>query len=340
MSKLKIVLLTLCFHIPLCYINIKEVLNFRALAQEKSIPIGQWSDLSFMFYSIFIVAALKRVLYFFTKDFSERRIAVKNHPDHDARVAKVMCTQFQAIFYTLTSIFAFYMYWGHPNLYNWVSGPASTGGMFYNWPYIQFPYQKEFIMLQLGYHMHNFLELFVEKRHTSQFVQFFIHHLLTITEIMWSYYTNNYGAAIIVLLVHDVCDIPLNLAKLMRDLDLMSTHIKILDCVFLCIPLSWLYFRIIVPFMTYLPTAYDILYTHGKCCVEGIDIMNMGTCCTTLDTELGLSINLTYKLQIGGLLIFVFLNLIWFYQIIACGVNKKMTGEYVSNYEGEKFKKE
>eukprot|EP01006_Ploeotia_vitrea_P052569 TRINITY_DN67704_c6_g2_i2.p1 TRINITY_DN67704_c6_g2~~TRINITY_DN67704_c6_g2_i2.p1 ORF type:complete len:237 (-),score=133.03 TRINITY_DN67704_c6_g2_i2:72-782(-) len=72
---------------------------------------------------------------------------------------------------------------------------------------------RYYYLLQLGYYFHLVIAQLVEER-KKDFWEMFVHHLATITLVLFSYLTNFVRIGTLVLLVHDISDPIMEAAKL------------------------------------------------------------------------------------------------------------------------------
>ena len=95
-------------------------------------------------------------------------------------------------------------------------------------------------MIQMGHHLHNLVAHSLFNLSHKEYIEMTLHHLSTIAVMLYSYYTNCYDIGVTILLLHDIGDVFLNLAKSWRDLRInKSFEIPI----FLCLMVSWIYPR-------------------------------------------------------------------------------------------------
>jgi ceramide synthetase len=81
-------------------------------------------------------------------------------------------------------------------------------------PLVEVPtYLKEMYCVQLGFHLYSFTYQIIMKSSDKKFMEYLLHHGLTILLITYSYCTNFINNGSIVLLVHDISDATLVFAR-------------------------------------------------------------------------------------------------------------------------------
>ena len=101
----------------------------------------------------------------------------------------------------------------------WPAGfAADPAATFEHYPDVpRVPHLREFYMFELGYYLHAFVAT-LKQQHRPNYVEMTVHHVITIDLVVYSYFVNNvlrYGT--LVFWVHDVCDVPVCLTRLLLD---------------------------------------------------------------------------------------------------------------------------
>lgn len=123
------------------------------------------------------------------------------------------------IWYSISSFLGTYLVWDAPNIPRYFLGsmngpftmrdfPAATG----------IPYLTFYYMLQMGSRNYSMIRTIVKERHEDKFHEMFLHHLLTLFLMLFSYFTNTYNVAVIVLLIHDWGDWVHKISHVWKDL--------------------------------------------------------------------------------------------------------------------------
>ncbi|KAI0796838.1 longevity assurance proteins LAG1/LAC1 [Abortiporus biennis] len=153
------------------------------------------------------------------------------------------------IYYTYQFLFGIYI---HHNLPTSVLNPVDV---WLNYPHIPLAGPlKYYYLTQNAFYMHQILILNAEARRKDHW-QMMTHHLITVPLMLSSYYYNYTRVGCLIMMLMDMCDIFLPLAKMLRYLSLST----LCDITFGCFLLSWLVTRhflfVIVIKSTYLDTA-------------------------------------------------------------------------------------
>jgi len=122
-----------------------------------------------------------------------------------------------------------------------------TTAVFANFPDVpNVRYLREFYMFELGYYLHALIAT-LKQQNRPNYVEMVIHHVMTIDLIIYSYFLNGlylYGTEI--FWVHDICDVPVCLTRLLLDLNsIIPTAIS-----YFILMTFWAVFRLFVlPFI-------------------------------------------------------------------------------------------
>ena len=125
--------------------------------------------------------------------------------------------------------------------------PAMGGGgvssnIHVDFPFQSFeklPYLKEYIMMQLGYHLHSLI-LHVAKPPRNDFMEMLLHHVMTVFLIGLAYFMNYHVYSILVLIAHDIPDVFVCLAKMF--VDTKYTTAALISCTLMVT--SWAHLRL------------------------------------------------------------------------------------------------
>ena len=152
----------------------------------------------------------------------------------------------QFVYYFFIFIYGAYVLFDEPWLYDvnhcWIGYPnfIVTNGIW--WYY----------MLSLGFYWSMTITHFLETRR-KDFYQMFFHHVLTILLLVFSYTCNFTRIGSLIVLVHDVADIPLQISKILIYLEWK----KLCDAVFAFFAILWIITRCgIYPFVI----VYNVLF--------------------------------------------------------------------------------
>jgi len=146
--------------------------------------------------------------------------------------------------------------WFPPSL----GGKGVTATMFDGYPWIEVDESlRNYFMIQLAYHSHSLIYQFTLTRR-GDFLEMFLHHVVTIALITFSYLNNYLPMGCLVFFIHDITDIFAYLMKVAVD----SQHIMLNVVCYYLLVLTWLIGRLtIYPFI--------ILYS---CIIESLVIFD------------------------------------------------------------------
>jgi hypothetical protein len=158
---------------------------------------------------------------------------------------------FGTIVYSTATIFAYYTYWGNANLPAVIGGTGDIRVWWEKAPFMaEMPHIDNYYLIQFGYHVHNLLHQLFWRYKRATYVEMTLHHVIASTLIFFSYYSCMCHIGLFVLMIHDIGDFWLNLAKMMRDMRLGPGWL--LDGAVLILVICWVYPRCIASFFTYI----------------------------------------------------------------------------------------
>jgi len=124
-------------------------------------------------------------------------------------------------------------------------------------------YLKEMYCVQLGYHLYSFTYQLLMKRGDKKFMEYLLHHGLTILLISYSYCTNFINNGSITLLVHDISDAMLVFARSYAYLSFKNE--KLSGITYFSAVFMWIYTRLIVlPIYGIYPVWQILFGIQGK----------------------------------------------------------------------------
>lgn len=271
----------------------------------------------------FVFISKQAFVYYFRGMF-DRHIKKLNYPDHEMKVEKNLDYAYGVFIYTAQTQFAVYNYWGAKEISYLVGGTGDNDAIFGYYPYTTLPNLDAYYQFAQGYHFHNLVQELFFRRHRVTYIEMSLHHIIAQTLIFLSYYTCMTNIGCFVLLLHDVGDIWLNLAKITRDMNLLPSFMLDIIYVFTCF--FWIYPRVVVPMMTYVKIGVMYLLRYDM-------------------TELKLDNQYLGDLGQWGIFIYQWLvqtalcgmNVFWSCMLIEAGVSKFFSkkGKYVNDWEEE-----
>lgn len=131
-------------------------------------------------------------------------------------------------------------------------------------PVVNLPkYLKEMQCVQMGFHLYSFVHQILMKRGDKKFMEFLLHHGMTLILISYSYCTNFIILGSITLLVHDFSDAMLVFARSYAYLSFKNE--KISTATYLSAVLCWMYTRLYAfPAFGIWPTCRVLIDMKGK----------------------------------------------------------------------------
>ncbi len=147
------------------------------------------------------------------------------------------------IYYTCSTITAFLLFKDTDFFPKELGGNVEPVMMYEGTPYTkQYPYAVLFYMVQFGRHLHTLVDYCVYKWRTPKFWEMFLHHSMAVFLIFFSYLFNGLRCGILVLFVHDPCDVFLCLGRLIADFKSHSAVLKYVN--FIGLVVTWVFFRL------------------------------------------------------------------------------------------------
>ena len=339
---------------------ISDMNNTRGL--DNQIILKDFSEVQEMIGLSLVVAILRQINKQMFKSTYDKWFRPYNYKDHDYKIDRMLHYQFSWIQYLLCLVSAFYLYKDHPNIYPQFGGGAdSIFGPIKNWPDSEnvapLPQLKWYFQTNMAVHFHNLVHHMVCYTYIKNYVEMLLHHTITVILFFYSYYTNQFAWAVVVLMSHDIGDLFLSFAKWWRDFwehcfeqsyrnqimeglkaknqDLTETH-KIaisklkhpmhtqLYIVYAALCYFWFYGRIYLPMVTYIPQGAMLWY-------EGF---------TQTYGALGSATYWGFFFLLTCLDFLWLMNLLWFYAIMQAGIEKLYgTGNFTAVHEGETEKR-
>jgi len=140
--------------------------------------------------------------------------AIKSSSAKQQRIktlSKFVCSGWEAIFYTLSASFGLYVL----SQEEWSVWP--TTNIWVGWPMQPFSTLfRSYYLLGLAFYTQALLSLLLFDEPRSDYVEYLLHHVVTVFLIAASFYTRIQRYGLIILLLHDVGDIFMNWAKVFK----------------------------------------------------------------------------------------------------------------------------
>lgn len=123
------------------------------------------------------------------------------------------------------------------------------------WPYYQISDDlKQYYMIQLAHHFYSLVELGTGIGTRADIPEMALHHIATVSAMMFSYFTNQIACGITVLAAHNIGDIWINFAKFSRDLQLVPGMIS--NVIYLVLVFTWSVPRVFMISLCVLPAVF------------------------------------------------------------------------------------
>jgi TLC domain len=183
----------------------------------------------------------------------------------------------------------------------------------------EMPYTITFYMLQFSCHLYSLTEHVIYKLQDPKFWEMFMHHLVAVFLILFSYLSGEVGAGLLVLFTHDSGDVFLDFSRLLNDFKKEKTGIFV-HISWVLFMLDWIFFRLFA-FPKYVVTEalWDMFY--GKGLIIDTPILPL------------------YGYLIAMLCALVFLHFYWFAFILKIAINIVRGKKEFNTYDNKKAKK-
>lgn len=172
------------------------------------------------------------------------------------------------IYYSFTTILSYVLFNDTFFYPKYLGGSAQCSAIYEKTPYVpHIPYAVAFYQMQFGWHLHTLIDHVVYKWKEPKFWEMFLHHSMAVFLIFFSYLCNQVPVGILVLVLHDPCDIGLYLVRLLNDRK-NSNFVFNIMCYIMFVA-SWMYFRLFVfpkcivgqGFESFFDYPVDMMYT-------------------------------------------------------------------------------
>ena len=190
---------------------------------------------------------------------------------------------YRVIFYLGCTIYLFVVLKSSDFLDVMLLGDATFPSFFVNYPCQNLPmYLDGFYVHKMSFYLYELVNTLTVGRHREDFPEYVLHHLMTWALILFSYSMNYIPIGAVILLVHDVSDIPATTLKLVVD----TTSSLVESLVFGWLLISWAYFRlyvfpvriiyrlitecyfVTVPAVNYTPMNMELAFLCGLMCLH------------------------------------------------------------------------
>ena len=209
------------------------------------------------------IQIIKYVFFAVSKSTAYAIVHPKYHSSEGERVYRaqaILKLTFDLIFYSCTTFAAFFLfkdkYWFPKQL----GGAGSADEIFREYP--DYPSDSDpfiletYYMVQLGVYAFKIIESFAIRRKTYRKVyEFLLHHFIAETLIVFSVMSNLLPVGIVILFLHDCCDMTADMVRIYVETKFRKTSISVL--LFILGAGNWFYMRLVVFPLYPLKALYD-----------------------------------------------------------------------------------
>lgn len=224
-------------------------------------PHYKWPELS-DFYITIIFALMSVAINFILNKISWSFFyaVCKEKKDEEIRKAKTLkaCNSFyKSLYFMSAAAWGYYILKDEKYLPRSLLGHGDLSLMNDNYPVHHWPIGLRCYYLgTMGYHVH---QLFQHAMHPmrNDFIEMFLHHVVTLTLYSFSYMTNMTAAGSMIMYLHDWADVFAGLVRCFTE----TTILPISVFAAIGMTLSWFYTRILVfPFIIYYACFHKDIY--------------------------------------------------------------------------------
>ena len=231
-----------------------SVIRFLEDAKKHQIPSNSFEDLILMVVSLFILSILRIGMDRAIRNWIKRRLTkFEGEKLTEFKFEKNVRASVSLVWYTFATLYGYFLLKGHEYLPEQFLGSCSCSQVFEQWPYYKTDGNvRTFYMVMLAHHFYSLVELYWSARRRPDTAEMFLHHIATVSLMLFSYYQNHIPAGLSLLVAHNVGDIMLNFCRIARDLRLavsLYTEALVVITMFLSwfVPRVWLIGTCIVP---------------------------------------------------------------------------------------------
>jgi hypothetical protein len=191
--------------------------------------------------------------------------------ERDQRAQKVVKWIHDAIYYSVSAIFIYSNYRNTPLIGPLLGGNGDSAQLFKNMPNLpdpqEFPYLKEYYLIQMSAHFCTLVEQVLFKRDEAKYYEYFLHHFLSFILILNSYLQHELLLGTVVLLTHDITDVFLASGRSLEAYyKPKGTSCKsiLLYAIYTNTVVMWIYFRIFVFTCVPIYRSFEVMGSWGE----------------------------------------------------------------------------
>lgn len=197
-----------------------EGLRIRREIMKLGVEMKPFTDLFQMVVATILCYVIKEAAYKMTDPWVHSRIEMLYPPKvWEEKKSKGSYYTVGLIWYSINSLVGTYLVWNAPNIPRYFLGSMNGPYTMRDFPgATDIPHLTFYYMLQMGSRNYSMIRTIIKERHLDNFHEMFLHHLLTLFLMLFSYFTNTYNVAVIVLLIHDWGDWAHKISHVWKDL--------------------------------------------------------------------------------------------------------------------------
>lgn len=192
-------------------------------------------------------------------------------PEERAERTKKSCKwAMSVVYYSFSTITCYYLFHDKYFFPPMLMGQGNSRELFKYTPHTppDMPYATLFYMLQFSCHVYSLIEHVIFKLKDPKFWEMFMHHLVAVFLIFFSYLCGELPVGLLVLFTHDSGDVFLDGSRLVNDLKKSMTGISV-HILWILFFLDWIFFRLFAfPKYVVSEALWDMAYGKGQT-VEG-----------------------------------------------------------------------
>lgn len=299
----------------------RKVLTFLEEAPKYGVQTNSFSDLYIMGIAISLITVYRQASYYFVKPKIEARMHAIEPECPDIKINKCVRAYVGIFWYIFTALYGLFLFYDHPLIPTAFLGSGKCHEITSKWPRHEMSTGiKRFYMTMFAHHVYSLLELLCGVSMRGDLIEMLLHHLVTVSAMMFTYYGNHVVSGTTVLIAHNIGDVFINMSKFARDTKSLTGYK--LDILFLILLVSWLVPRVILVSSCVLPA---IIYTRNfQTGVYDLAIQPLTSLMTTPDAFVATCVS-----------VIMVLNLYWSVLLARMGYNKVM-GDGKFEVKGDK----
>lgn len=225
-------------------------------------PISNFKYSLLMVVFFFIYKKACRTVFFnFARGYLSQDKPLTN--EEKDKKAEIHCQWLgSTVYYTASTLSAFFLFKDLDFFPKQLGGVGEPDGPLKAWPYpTVIPYGSIFYMVQFGKHLHTLIDHIVYKRKDHKFWEMFFHHSLAVFLIFFSYTSNQMAIGILVLFVHDPCDVFFSINRIINDSKLKKLSTQVIG--YFSFLFAWIFFRLYSFPKSIIAPAFEYIANEG-----------------------------------------------------------------------------